>query len=797
MFRLVTYTHKNLSLMKKYIILIFALCGTINLFSQQLRYKKNFDFDWKFSLTDKQEYAEKIYDDQSWEDIQLPHDWSIKLNYDPEISGSAAHLPGGIGWYRKSFHIPNSYRGKSVSILFDGIFHQSDVYINGKHLGFRPYGFCSIEYDLTPYLEYGKNNIISVRVDRSGKDNIARWYTGSGIYRHVWLIITNPIHVINDGTYITTPTISKGQADIHIKTSLTNASDKTKTVILSQRILNNEKKTVAYSDNQQTIIQPGDTLTLSQQFHLKNPILWSIDQPSLYTMETTIKVNGKRHDVYYTQFGVRKIEFTSDKGFFLNGEQIKLKGLCLHMDGGCLGTAVPDRSYERKLEILKEYGCNAIRCAHNQPSPEFLDMCDRMGFVAIDEAFDKWKSGYYAKYFDEWWQKDLNNMLTRDRNHPSVILWSIGNELQEAWDTTDTGWRRAKMLQDYVHEKEPSRMVILSAQNNHQEKFSGITDVIGYNYLEARMLNDHKKFPERRFIITEELPYFSGEEGNIRSYTPYNPWNIIAENEFVAGGFIWAGVDYLGEAGHDSFGWPEGLFDICMFEKPRAAYHRAMWNKKPSVNIAYLDPSLDIEHGRDIWQWPKMASNWNLPSSYREQVIQLCTITNCEEVELFFNGKSMGKQKTHDFTNNTIIWNIPYHPGNVTAKGFIQGKEVASYSIETSKETKYLTLTPDRQTIKADGQDLSHITVQLYDEDGKPVQTDDKHLKVSIEGEGKLMGVDNGDLRKRETFSSNKSKTYFGKALIIVQSRRKAGKIKINVQMEDSETPYTLTIQTH
>lgn len=783
--------------MKKYIILIFALCGTINLFSQQLRYKKKFDFDWKFSLTDKQEYAEKIYDDQSWEDIQLPHDWSIKLNYDPEISGSAAHLPGGIGWYRKSFHIPNSYRGKSVSILFDGIFHQSDVYINGKHLGFRPYGFCSIEYDLTPYLEYGKNNIISVRVDRSGKDNIARWYTGSGIYRHVWLIITNPIHVINDGTYITTPTISKGQADIHIKTSLTNASDKTKTVILSQRILNNEKKTVAYSDNQQTIIQPGDTLTLSQQFHLKNPILWSIDQPSLYTMETTIKVNGKRHDVYYTQFGIRKIEFTSDKGFFLNGEQIKLKGLCLHMDGGCLGTAVPDRSYERKLEILKEYGCNAIRCAHNQPSPEFLDMCDRMGFVVIDEAFDKWKSGYYAKYFDEWWQKDLNNMLTRDRNHPSVILWSIGNELQEAWDTTDTGWRRAKMLQDYVHEKEPSRMVILSAQNNHQEKFSGITDVIGYNYLEARMLNDHKKFPERRFIITEELPYFSGEEGNIRSYTPYNPWNTIAENEFVAGGFIWAGVDYLGEAGHDSFGWPEGLFDICMFEKPRAAYHRAMWNKKPSVNIAYLDPSLDIEHGRDIWQWPKMASNWNLPSSYREQVIQLCTITNCEEVELFFNGKSMGKQKTHDFTNNTIIWNIPYHPGNVTAKGFIQGKEVASYSIETSKETKYLTLTPDRQTIKADGQDLSHITVQLYDEDGKPVQTDDKHLKVSIEGEGKLMGVDNGDLRKRETFSSNKSKTYFGKALIIVQSQRKAGKIKINVQMEDSETPYTLTIQTH
>lgn len=783
--------------MKKYIILILTLCGTLSIFAQkQIRHKENFDFDWKFSLTDKQEYAEKGYNDQLWEDIQLPHDWSIKLNYDPEISGSAAHLPGGIGWYRKSFHVPNSYQGKSISILFDGIFHQSDVYINGKHLGFRPYGFCSIEYDLTPYLEYGKDNTLSVRVDRSGKDNIARWYTGSGIYRHAWLIVTNPIHVINDGTYITTPAISKEQAEIHINTSLTNASDKATTVTLSQRILDKERKTVAKSDNQQAIIQPGDTLTLSQQFYLKKPILWSIDQPSLYTMETIVKVNGKEHDTYHTTFGIRKVEFTSDRGFFLNGKQIKLKGLCLHMDGGCLGTAVPDRSYERKLEILKEYGCNAIRCAHNQPSPEFLDMCDRMGFVVIDEAFDKWKSGYYAQYFDEWWQKDLENMLTRDRNHPSVVLWSIGNELQEAWDTTDTGWRRAKMLQDFVHEKEPSRMVILSAQNNHQEKFSGITDVIGYNYLEARMLSDHKKFPNRRFIITEELPYFSGEEGNIRSYTPYNPWNIIAENEFVAGGFIWVGVDYLGEAGHNSFGWPEGLFDICMFEKPRAAYHRAMWNKKPSVSIAYLDPSLDIEHGRDIWQWPKMASNWNLPDSYREQVIQLCTTTNCEEVELFFNGKSMGKQKTNDFTNNTIMWNIPYHPGNVTAKGFIDGKEVASYSIETSKKTDYLTLVPDRTIIKADGQDLSHITVQLYDEDGKPVQTDDKRLKVTVEGEGRLMGVDNGDLRKRKTFSGNISKTYFGKALIIVQSQRKAGDIKVNVQMEGTDTPYSIIIQT-
>ena len=389
-------------------------------------------------------------------------------------------------------------------------------------------------------------------------------------------------------------------------------------------------------------------------------------------------------------------------------------------------------------------------------------------------------------------------MLLRDRNHPSVVLWSIGNELQEAWESSDEGVERAKMLQDFVHQKEPSRMAILSAQNNHQEKFSGVTDVIGYNYLEARMLSDHKKFPERRFMITEELPYYSGEEGNIRSYTPYNPWNIIAENEFVAGGFIWSGVDYLGEAAsRESHGWPNGLFDICMFEKPRAAYHRAMWNNKPLVSIAFLDPSLDIDHGRDLWQWPKMASHWNLPRTYFGQVIQVCTITNCEEVEMFMNGKSMGKQKTADFTNNTIIWNIPYRPGTLEAKGYNDGKEVAAYQLATSKDTDSLTLTPDRTMIKADGQDLSHIAIQLYDEDGKPVQTDDKELTVTVEGDGRFLGIDNGDLRRKNSFSGNTLKTYFGKALVVVQSLRKAGTMTVSVKMEGKVTPYVVTIWSH
>jgi beta-galactosidase len=468
--------------------------------------------------------------------------------------------------------------------------------------------------------------------------------------------------------------------------------------------------------------------------------------------------------------------------------------MCLHDDAGVLGVAIPDRANERKLEILKEYGCNAIRCAHNQFSPEFLDMCDRMGFVVIDEAFDKWKSGYYEKYFDEWWEADLKDMLLRDRNHPCVALWSIGNELQEAWNNNDEGVKRAAMLQDFVHKIEPARPVTLAVQNNHNEKFAGVTDVIGYNYLEARMLSDKKKFPERICLVSEELPYYRGEEGNIRSYTPLNAWQIVEENDFILGGFIWSGVDYLGESGGLSKGWPNGLFDICMFEKPRAAYHRAKWNPEPMVRIAVADQSLDIDHGRDLWQWPKMAAHWNFSSNYQGLIVEIRTTTNCESVELYFDDKRMGKQKTADFTNNTILWYLPYRPGKLVAKGFNGDKEVASYQLVTSKQTSHAEIKADRNEIKADGQDLSFITVELFDEDGNPVQTDDKRLTVTVEGEGKFLGIDNGDLHREKSFAGNTLTTYWGKALLVVQSTCKAGAMQVKIEMEGIAEPYLVDI---
>lgn len=784
--------------MKKVILTCLSLIWVISLLAQkEVRLKENFDFDWNFSLSDNQKYADRTYNDESWERIQLPHDWSIKLSFDKKMGGSAAHLPGGIGWYRKQFKLPRSYNGKVISILFDAICHQSDVYINGHHLGFRPYGFCSIEYDLTPYLDYDGENVIAVRVNRSGVKDVARWYTGSGIYRHAWLQVTNPVHVATYGTYVTTPSVSEDKAEIRIMTTLENELKKVQTVSISHLILDNQGKIVAKSGTEKTLFEAGQSIKITQNLTLNYPRLWTLEKPELYTLETTVKANGKVTDLYKTPFGIRTIAFDSEKGFLLNGKQVKLKGMCLHQDAGSLGTAVLDRSYERRLEIIKEYGCNAIRCSHNQPSPEFLDMCDRMGFVVIDEAFDKWKSGYYEKYFDEWWQRDLENMILRDRNHPSIILWSIGNEVTEAWEQGNEGIKRAEMLRDFVHKLEPSRPVTLAAQNNHRGEFSAVADVVGYNYLEARLLTDRKNNPKQRFLVSEELPYYSGAEGNIRSYTVNNPWNVVAAHDFIAGGFIWSGVDYLGEASWPSHGWPNGLFDICMFEKPRAAFHRAMWNPEPMVGIAIIDQSLDIDHGRDLWQWPKMVSHWSFPHRYFGLIMEVRTTTNCEKVELFMNDKSMGIYNTVDYPNHTIIWNVPYTPGKLVAKGYNGNKIVATKQLITSYKTTDILLKQDRTEIKADGQDLSHVAVQLCDKDGNPVQVDDRKLTVSVEGDGTFRGLDTGDLRRETPFGSNELKTYFGQALIIVQSTRKAGQIKVNIQVEGIEKVYSTIITTH
>lgn len=762
-----------------------------------IREKESIDFDWKFILdADDASNAAVDASTAGWEDVQLPHDWSISQQFDPRLSGSCGHLPGGVGWYRKTFTLDADDKGKHISILFDGIYNRSDVYINGKHLGFRPYGFCYIEYDLTPYLNTDGENVVAVRVNNpSEQDSIARWYTGSGIYRHAWLIKTNACHVATYGTYVTTPEVSEEKAEVSVTTSIVNDGDADKLLSVSQEIRDTDGNLLAEADRKSVEVMAGGETDVTHTLGIDSPSLWSPLNPYLYALHTYVYDGDELTDHYETTFGVRTCEFTTDRGFLLNGEPLKLKGICLHQDDASLGAALPYRSMERKLEIMKDFGVNAVRCSHNQPAPEFLDLCDSMGFVVIDEAFDKWKSGYYADYFDQWWEEDLRNMLVRDRNHPSIMLWSIGNELQEAWDSSDEGCQRAAMLQDYVHETEPTRQVCLAAQNNHQEKFSGVTDVVGYNYLEARMISDHKKFPERRFVVTEELPYYLGAQGNIRSYDTNNAWNIIAANDFIAGGFIWTAFDYIGESSWPSHGWPNGLFDICLVEKPRAAFHRAMWNDEPVVRIAVRDNSFDIDHGYDLWQWPRMASTWNLPKSYEGLVIEVETTTNCERVVLYLNGNEMGNRLTADYPNHTITWSLPYTPGVIAAKGINGTDTVASYELRTAGEPRSLVASADRTRLKADGQDLCYIQVELQDSVGTLVQHDDLLVRASIEGEGRLIGFINSDLRRATPFTSQEDKTYFGRAMAIVQTTRKAGTIRVSFDVEgfDKTTTVDLT----
>jgi beta-galactosidase len=781
---------KRIEMKQRLVMLLVAMIAAGSVYGRQ---HVNFDFDWKFVEADDSSYSQAVVDTRGWQDVRLPHDWNIKETFDFNIGGHAAYLPEGIGWYRKRFKLPAEVRDKMVAIHFDGIFMQSDVWVNGHHLGYRPYGFCSIEYDMTPYLNKTGDNELAVRVNTTG--GRPRWYAGAGIYRHAWLEVRDKVHVATYGTYITTPQVSAESSTVNVETTVVNATSREENLTIIQRIIDPTGREIAQNRAKQAVAG-ADTAKVAQVMTIKNVKLWDIDSHTLYTMVTEVKAGSKVVDKTETAFGVREYRFDAQTGFWLNGKHVKLKGLCLHQDAGSMGVAVPDRVYERRLEILKEFGCNALRMAHNQPSPEVLDMCDRMGFVVIDEAFDKWKSGYYEKYFDEWWRSDMSDMILRDRNHPSIILWSIGNELQEAWNSDDEGVERARMLQDFVHKLEPTRPVTLAAQNNHQGKFSAVVDVSGYNYLEARAITDHRNNPKQCFLISEELPYYSGEEGNIRAYSTVNPWNLVKDNEFFAGGFIWSGVDYLGEAGWPGKGWPNGLFDICMHEKARAAYHRAMWKDEPMVRIAVLDNSLNVEHGRDLWQAPKMAEHWTYPWNYDGLIMQVNTVTNCQEVELKVNDKLMGRNATADFPNNTILWNVPYSAGTIEAIGYNDGVEVARYKLVTSGKTASAQIVADRETLKADGQEVSHISVTLEDENGNKVSTDDRKITVTVEGEGELLAVDSGELRREEPFGGNAIKTYFGEALVVVRSTRNAGAIKVRIDVEGVVNPYLINIST-
>jgi len=782
-----------------------------------VRLKDSFDFDWKFLKGDFPGAQQLDYNDAPWEDIDLPHDWSIEGPFS-EYPGSStsAHLPMGIGWYRKRFSIPEKYKDKIVTVEFDGVYQNSEVWINGQYLGKRPYGYISFCYNLSPYLKYGEN-VISVKVDNSHQPN-CRWYSGSGIYRHTWMQVTDKVHVAHWGTFVTTPVVNPKSSVVQIKTRVQNESDNEADCRLVTSLLDREGNTVQTVQTVQTMAAKGGEYEFVQQVTVEMPNLWSVENPYLYKLHSELRDNGRIVDVYDTSFGIREAVFDVDKGFLLNGKPLKLNGVCLHHEAGPVGAAVPEGVWRRRLEKLKAMGCNSIRTSHNPYSPEFMDMCDQFGFLVMDEIFDEWKEPKrqtpdygYRIYFDEWSERDVADFVHRDRNHPSVILWSAGNEIDDQVVPAGVGTLRG--LVQIFHREDPTRPVtvccnLIGAEPGATPNFLAQADVVGYNYANGKPGRaekyysiDRQAFPQRKFVGSEDGS-LGGPRGDYRWLFPSSKvivplherdelsknirnshdlwhefeqmWKFVRIYDYVAGNYMWTGIDYLGECP-----WPQktntaGVLDSCGFEKDTYYWCQSQWTEKPMVHL---------------------LPHWNWQGKEGEYIPVLC-YTNCDCVELFLNGKSLGVQgywfpregrrenlarfATPCTTSDLHLkWTVPYQPGTLKAVGIKDGKVAIVEELSTTGEPAAIGLAVDRAGIAADGRDVSHITVSVLDSQGRVVPGADNEISFEIQGEGTIIGVDNGNPFSHENFKGNNRKAFNGLCLVIVQSRIKPGRIQL------------------
>ncbi|WP_066195795.1 glycoside hydrolase family 2 TIM barrel-domain containing protein [Gracilibacillus timonensis] len=769
-----------------------------------LRKELTMDFDWSFCKGDPQDAYKIEFDDSNWQTLNVPHDWSISGPFD-ELNPSGASggfLPGGIGWYRKKFYLPEKAEDKKVFIHFDGVYHNSEVWCNGHYIDKRPYGFVGFCYDLTPYINVEKENVIAVRVNNSDQPN-CRWYTGSGIYRHVWLTISDPLHIKTWGTAITTPVISEKKATVELETTVTNDYHSAKSFTLETHIYDKSYQLIT-SESKDVVLNSGETNTTKQSFVITNPRLWSPNSPSLYYAVSRLIVKESVVDEYITSFGIREVLFSSENGMTINGEKVKLKGINLHHDAGSVGVAVPERLLESRLQTLKEIGCNAIRCSHNPPTRELLDLCDQMGFFVIDEIFDKWWSRSYGKIFENWWKTDLDAMILRDRNHPSIIMWSVGNEVEDqgSQKTVDT----LKMLVNYVHEKEPSRPVTCAIRppgevddiKVFEEKIDVIMsmvehmDIASLNYQEQWYAELKKRKPDIIILGSETYPFFRGNKHFYKAFEPINPWFDVAENDYVIGQFLWTGFDYVGEAVKwPNKGWAASIINTCGNRKPLSYFQQSVWREEPMVHIAAFDDSIKQPLEKLHWNAPKMASHWTFPH-FTDQMIKIVTFTNCEKVELYLNNELLGDKYLNDFPDRMMTWYLPYKAGTIKAIGYVDNEKVSIHEMETSRTPKQIKLTPDRTTIVADARDVSLVEVSVTDEQGicYPYAEDD--ITFELKGEGKIIGLDNGNLDSNQSFKEKKRSAFNGKCLVIIQANHNEGVIELNASAQSLKNAQTI-----
>jgi beta-galactosidase len=773
--------------------------------------KASFDEQWSFSTGDFPEAYSPSYSSESWSRVDLPHDWSIAGPFaKDELSGGAGgYAPTGIGWYRKSFHLPKAVAQRRINILFDGVYQRSDMWINGQHLGMRPYGYISFSYDLTPYLHFGEQpNVIAVRVDNSLQPN-SRWYSGSGIYRHVWLVITDPLHFAQWGTVIRTPEINSERALVEVTTRVRNERSDAAHCALTSAILDASGKTV-HTDTALASIPAGSEYQFRQSLAVSAPLRWSLATPQLYSARQSLLVGESEIDATTTQFGIREARFDLDKGFLLNEERIKLNGVCLHCDGGAVGAAVPERIWQRRLALLKAMGCNAIRCSHNPPAPEFLDLCDTMGILVMDEAFDEWREpkgqtpqfGYH-KYFDEWSARDITSMVQRDRNHPSIVIWSAGNEVPD--QLVPRGPDTLRALRDILHAEDPTRPVTVACDHFASEpeailpEFAALLDVAGYNYVdrwrdrrEKYYSIDRHDYPQRRFIGTESVAlggprgvYTIGATNPVFGQYPSNMrieveqlQKFIQTYDYVSGDFIWTGIDYLGEARWPAKSSASGVIDTCGFPKDGYYFYQSLWTDTP---VLHLFPH---------WNWKGREG----------EVIPVACFTNCDTVELFLDGKSIGvkgfsfprmgmagnygnyppRAKVLQTTADLhLSWDVPFQPGTLKAVGVKDGQVIKTVEISTTGDPVAIRLAADRTLIETSPRDLSHITVQVVDAQGLPVPTADNTINFTLAGPGRILGVDNGRPDSHESYQGSQRRLFNGIALALLQSNGHPGTMRL------------------
>lgn len=785
---------------------------------QPARIESLFDDDWKFQLSDVPGAEIPSFNDDNWRILDLPHDWSIENLPNQEVGkvvgpfskesiGTTAtgYTVGGTAWYRKTFTIAKDKRFNQTLINFDGVYMNSEVWVNGKLAGNHPYGYTAFQFDITEFLNpAGEQNVIAVKVKNEGKNS--RWYSGSGIYRHVWLIQKQPVHIAHDGVFVNTGSISENDAAITVLATVENSAPKSKNVKLQIRIIDGQGKVAATSETSVKNIPTG-TEDITQRIKVPQARLWSTEEPNLYTAEIIVISNGKITDQTLTTFGIRTIHFDAKTGFTLNGKTVLLKGGNLHHDNGFLGSAAIDRAEERRVELMKANGFNAIRASHNPPSKQFLDACDRLGVVVMDEAFDQWvrpkNPQDYSLYFREWWKKDLKSMIYRDRNHPSVIFWSIGNELNERADSI--GYAIRKELAAETRRLDSTRPVtegVCEFWDHWGRKWETAApvfadlDVAGYNYLQKAFESDHAEYPDRIIVSTE-------------SYAPeaYAFWQGVEKHSYVIGDFVWTGMDHLGETGCGNAKiaakpgprvglqpWPwfnnySGDIDLCGNKKPQSYYRDVIWNNSRIEMMVHTPIPEGMVETYSYWGWPDEYPSWNWNGN-EGKLMDVRVFSRSPLVRLELNGKVIGEQAIDTCTGITASFKVPYEAGVLKAISIENGNEVAVKELKTTGAPAKVRLTADRNVINASRNDLSYVKVEITDQQGNVIPDASVPVTFTVSGDGEIAGSGNASPTDMESFNSKVCKTFRGSALAILRplKDKKSGTITLKAGADGLET---------